>query len=64
MLLCLWPRPAAVPPIRPIAWETPYAMDAALKKKGKEILSYYLLHFPKIMLRYFMSSCCGTVETI
>ena len=29
-----WPRPAAVAPIRPLAWELPCAMGAALKKKN------------------------------
>ena len=32
-MLGLWCRPAAAPPIRPLAWEPPYAVDAALKKK-------------------------------
>ena len=41
VLLCLWHRPAATAPIRPLAWEPPYAMAAALKnqktnKKKKE----------------------------
>ena len=31
-LLCLWCRPAAAPPIRPLAWEPPYDAGAALKK--------------------------------
>ena len=31
-LLWLWHRPAAVALIRPLAWEPPYAMNAALKK--------------------------------
>ena len=35
MLLWLWYRPAAVAPIRPLAWEPPYAMCAALKSKIK-----------------------------
>ena len=35
-LLWLWCRPAAVGPIRPLAWESPYAAGAALKKK-KEV---------------------------
>ena len=41
-LLWLWCRPAAVVPIRPLAWELPYAVGAALKtekikrKKKKE----------------------------
>ena len=32
----LWCRPAAVAPTGPLAWETPCAMDAALKKKKKK----------------------------
>ena len=35
-LLWLWCRLAAVAPIRPLAWELPYAAGAALKEKGKE----------------------------
>ena len=41
VLLGLWQRPAATAPFRPLAWEPPYAMDAALKgqktKKKKYI---------------------------
>ena len=44
-LLCLWHRPAAVAPIRALAWETPYAMGVALngqktkkKKKKRQII--------------------------
>ena len=33
-LLWLWCRPAATAPIRPLAWEPPYALGVALKKKG------------------------------
>ena len=32
-LLWLWQRLAAVATIRPLAWETPYAMTAALKRQ-------------------------------
>ena len=32
-LLWLWCRPAATTPIRPLAWELPYAVGAALKNK-------------------------------
>ena len=33
----LWRRLAAVAPIRPLAWEPPYAMSVALKsKKAKQ----------------------------
>ena len=35
-LLWLWLRPAAVAPIRPLAWELPFATPAALKKKKKK----------------------------
>ena len=36
-LLWLWCRQAAVAPIGPLAWEPPYAVNAALKKsEGKE----------------------------
>ena len=39
VLLWLWRRPAAIAPIRPLAWEPPYATGVALKtnkKKKKE----------------------------
>ena len=35
-LLWLWRRPAATLPIRPIAWESPYAAGVALEKKKME----------------------------
>jgi len=35
-LLWMWRRPAAVAPIRPLAWEPPYAVDTALKSKKKK----------------------------
>ena len=34
--LWLWHRPAAEAPIRPLAWELPYAIGAALKSKRKK----------------------------
>ena len=33
MLLWLWLRLATVSPIRPLAWERPYAEDTALQRK-------------------------------
>lgn len=30
-LLCLWRRPAATAPIRPLVWEPPYAAGVTLK---------------------------------
>ena len=32
----LWRRLEAVVPIRPLAWESPYAVSAALKKQKKK----------------------------
>ena len=34
--LWLWYGPAAVAPIRPLAWEFPYAAGVGLKSKEKE----------------------------
>ena len=34
-LLWPWCRPAAIAPILPLAWETPYAVGAALKRQKK-----------------------------
>jgi len=36
-LLWLQYRPSAVAPIRPLAWELAYTIDAALKKKKKSL---------------------------
>ena len=36
VLLWLWCRPAAVAPIRPLAWDPPYAVGTALKGKKKK----------------------------
>ena len=36
VLLWLWCRPAAAVPIRPLAWEPPWAMGAALKSQKKK----------------------------
>ena len=35
VLLWLWRRPAATAPIRPLAWEPPYAAGVALKRQNK-----------------------------
>ena len=35
-LLWLWCRPLATAPIQPRAWETPYAVGAALKRQKKK----------------------------
>ena len=36
----LWCRPAAVALIRPLAWESPYALGVALKKQNTYIRKY------------------------
>ena len=41
-LLWLWCRPAATAPIRPLAWEPPYAASAALKSKKKIYIYIYI----------------------
>ena len=35
-MLWLWRRPAAAAPMKPLAWELPYAAGAALKSKAKQ----------------------------
>ena len=35
-LLWLWHRPVAMAPIRPLSWESPHAMGAALEKAKKK----------------------------
>ena len=35
-MLWLWHRPVATAPIRPLAWEPPYAMGTALEKAKRQ----------------------------
>ena len=35
-LLCLWHKPAAVAPIRPLAWQPPYAAGASLRRQKQK----------------------------
>ena len=35
-LLWLWHRPAATAPIRPLGWEPPFAVGAALKRTKQQ----------------------------
>ena len=42
MLMWLWYWPAAVALIPPLAWELPYAMGVALKKKKNISLRYFV----------------------
>ena len=45
-LLWFWHRLAATAPIRPLAWEPPYATGVALKKDKKKKLYFSILEFP------------------
>ena len=45
VLLWLWCRLAVVALICPLAWETPYAMGAALEKEKKYIYMYNIKLF-------------------
>ena len=66
--LWLWRRPAAVALIRPLAWEPPYAMCAALKSKKccdpfvatktpvlPSMKVYIVSDFPSLLLMSFLS---------
>ena len=54
-LLWLWYRSAATAPIQPPAWETPYAMSAALKKKKKKKDKGILTHLKSFIILGFLS---------
>ena len=42
VLLWLWCRLAATALIRPLAWEPPYAVGVALKRKGVPVMAQWL----------------------
>ena len=70
-LLWLWCRPAAVAPVRPLAWEPPYAASAALKRQktkrgGAVPKGVFYKHFRRLGvllwcsgLRIWDRHCCG-----
>ena len=51
MLLWLWRRPVATALIEPLAWEPPYAVDAALKRPKKEGKNTYIINKSSIVLQ-------------
>ena len=72
-LLWLWCGLAAVAPIQPLAWEPPYAADAALKEKEKEKkkkecslalfqASSYLTNLVQGTLLRRLLQCCSTLQ--
>ena len=61
VLLWRWCRPGATALIRPLAWEPPYASDAALekdKKKGKKKKKKWS---KLILIKYFMQSSMAKI---
>ena len=50
-LPCLWCRLAAVAPIRPLGWEPPHAVGAALKKTKKPIKKPYESILPVYLIQ-------------
>ena len=57
-LLWLWYRPAATAPVRPLAWEPPYTVGAALKRPRKKTsLPLYLKNIEEG--RSCPLQCCG-----
>ena len=48
-LLWLWHRPAATAPIQPMAWELPYAIGVAFKKKehGIPVMVQWLMNLTR-----------------
>ena len=58
VLLWLWHRLAATAPIRPLAWEPPYAAGAALKGQKTKTKTKQKNKQKKL----FWDFCCGAVE--
>ena len=68
-LLCLWRKSAATASIQPLAWELPFAMGVALKKKKREREKitnhkFCLISFFSPSFSAFLSSGCLSLSTI
>ena len=76
-LLWVWRRPVATAPIRPLAWEPPYAAGAAQEiatttttkdkkkdKKKKEVLIFCLLSICSFPLYFEIFDACITTEIL
>ena len=66
-LLWLWCRPAAAAPIRPLAWEPPYAAEVAQtnskkKKKKKELDRAEPCLFVAHVMKFEGGELCGWEE--
>ena len=64
-LLWLWCRPAATAPVRPLAWESPYGVGAALQKTKKKrgVVIKMLIELRKIIDRN-ADHCNKELETV
>ena len=51
-LLWLWCRPGAAAPIQPLAWEPPYALDAAVKRQKQNKTNVSHSRLTKMDRRY------------
>ena len=78
VLLCLWHGLAAVAPIQPLAWELPYAVHVAIKRKKKKGLlvvgeirnideeargSAFNLHSKQLMNTHVCQLCAGRMNS-
>ena len=60
MLLWLWRRPAAAAPIRPLAWEPPYASGAAQEMAKRQKKKFKLALWLKTSVKVeFLMWCSG-----
>ena len=62
-LLWLWHKPAAIVPIRPLAWEPPYATDVALKRQKKK-KKKFILNCSNLKGRLSVLWDCGSGELL
>ena len=55
----LWYRPAAAAPIQPLAWEPPYAIDAAINFKKQNKTKLFIISKSRLFIKkvkFFNSS--------
>ena len=51
-MLWLWHRPAAIAPIQPLAWESPYAMGAAQEKAKRQKKLKIIKKYERLLYDY------------
>ena len=64
-MLWLWRRPAATALIQPLAWELPYVIEAAVKRKRKkkENIKNRLHIIKDILLKFSVTNVCICIIT-